>query len=134
MGRLCQGSERVAAATHNLCSVCMCSYVSVYIVLSLGPPAMKQEYSVHICIGVPVNLCNSKKKMHSPIVLSVFYKFTNLQIYSNLLYCVADLLVCLAASLWSLCLFCNGSSVAPLCTASTDSCDVLGRTDIDFYR
>lgn len=127
MGRLCQGSERVAAATHNLCSVCMCSYVSVYVVLSLGPSAIKQEYSVHICIGVPKS---QKKCTH--LLLLVF--FTNLQIYSNLLYCVADLLVCLAASLWSLCLFSNGSSVAPLCTASTDSCDVLGRTDIDFYR
>lgn len=72
------------------------------------------------CTRTPVNLCSSIKSMY------LFECVFNIQIDSDCPYCVADLFVC---SLWALCLFSDGRSVAPLCTASTDSCDVLGRTD-----
>ena len=105
MGRLCQRSEWAAAATHNLCSACSSTSRASF---------SQQSRSVYplcpylyLCTHTHTHTCEpvQRHKMRVPICICGF-KF--IPVYFSR---VADLLVCLAASLWSLCLFSNGSSV-----------------------
>lgn len=117
MGGLCRGSGGLQLQ-HTTFVLCECVHTCTHVL----SPAAKWDYTLSVHIIIMYWCTQQQHKTH--IFICCF--FSNTQIHSNCLHSVAALLVC---SLRGLCLCSNGSSVARLCTASTDSCDVLDGTD-----